>query len=102
MQRTSIQYRYEKFGGIISSQDPPFLAYVDRDYMRQLGLEESTLWDTVDESIGLLSAPTEVHFAITNQCSAGCEHCYMEAGHPDDDEMDTDTFKKALDVLAGM
>jgi radical SAM protein with 4Fe4S-binding SPASM domain len=102
MQRTSMQYRYENFGGIISSQDPPFLAYVDRDYMRQLGLEESTLWDTVDESIDLLSAPTEVHFAITNQCSAGCEHCYMEAGHPDDDEMDTDTFKKALDVLAGM
>jgi hypothetical protein len=38
MKRTSMQYRYENFGGIISSQAPPFLAYVDRNYMRQLGL----------------------------------------------------------------
>ena len=97
-----MQYRYENFGGIISSQNPPFLAYVDRDYMRQLGLEESALWDTTDESIGLLSGPTEVHFAITNRCSAGCDHCYMEAGQADDDEMNTDAFKKALDVLVGM
>jgi len=97
-----MQYRYENFGGIVASHDPPFLAYVDRDYMRQLGLEESPLWDTVDESIGLLSAPTEVHFAITNRCSAGCEHCYMAAGQADDGEMDTRTFKKALDVLSEM
>ena len=97
-----MQYRYENFGGIIAGQAPPFLAYVDRNYMRQLGLEESGLWDTADESIGLLSAPTEVHFAITNRCSVGCDHCYMEAGQADDDELDTDSFKKALDILAEM
>ncbi len=97
-----MQYRYENFGGIIAGQYPPFLAYVDRNYMRQLGLKESTLWDTTDESIGMLSAPTEVHFANTNRCSGGCEHCYMEAGQADDNEMDTDTFKKALDVLSEM
>ena len=97
-----MQYRYENFGGIIAGQAPPFLAYVDRNYMRQLGLKESGLWDTADESIGLLSAPTEVHFAITNRCSVGCDHCYMEAGQADDDELDTDTFKKALDILVEM
>ena len=97
-----MQYRYENFGGIISSQNPPFLAYVDRNYMRQLGLEESSFWDTANESFGLLSAPTEVHFAITNRCSVGCEHCYMDAGQADKDELDTESFKKALDVLAGM
>ncbi|MDH4203710.1 MAG: radical SAM protein [Phycisphaerae bacterium] len=102
MKDGSMQYRYENFGGIIAGQDPPFLAYVDRDYMRQLGLKGSSLWETADESIGLLSAPTEVHFSITNRCSAGCDHCYMEAGQADDNELDTDTFKKALDVLAEM
>lgn len=102
MKRTSMQYRYENFGGIISSQAPPFLAYVDRNYMRQLGLEESSLWDTANESVGLLSAPTEVHFAVTNRCSAGCQHCYMEAGQADDDELDTESFKKALDALSRM
>ena len=100
--QTSMKYRYENFGGIIASQAPPFLAFVDRDYMRQLGLGESTLWDTHDKSIGLLSAPTEVHFAVTNKCSARCPHCYMEAGPKDQAELDTESFKRALDILAEM
>jgi len=97
-----VRYRFENFGGIISSQDPPFLAYVDRHYMRELGSGESPLWDTNDKSIGLLSAPTEVHFAITNRCSAKCRHCYMDADNPDDGELDTESFKRALDILAEM
>jgi radical SAM protein with 4Fe4S-binding SPASM domain len=97
-----IKYRYENFGGIISSENPPFLAFVDRDYMRQLGLEQSSLWDTSNESIGRLSAPTEVHFAITNKCSVGCPHCYMDAGTKDDGELDTASFKRALDILTQM
>ena len=97
-----MKFRYENFGGIIAAQSPPFLAFVDRDYMRNLGLADSVLWDNADESIGLLSGPTEVHFAITNKCSAQCPHCYMGAGHEDDNELDTDSLKLALDVLAGM
>lgn len=97
-----MKYRFENFGGIISSQDPPFLAFVDRDYMRELSLGPSPLWDTADESVGILSAPTEVHFAVTNRCSAGCDHCYMDGGEPDKGELDTRRFKAALDVLARM
>ena len=97
-----INYRFENFGGIVSSEKPPFLAFVDRDYMRELGLEQSDLWNTDDESIGKLTAPTEVHFAITNKCSVGCPHCYMDAGGQDDGELDTASFKRALDVLAEM
>ena len=97
-----MKYRYENFGGIIASQAPPFLAFVDRDYMRELGLEESPLWDMNDKSIGLLSAPTEVHFAITNKCSVGCPHCYMSAGEKDAGQLDTDELKRALDILAEM
>ena len=97
-----MKYRFENFGGIISSENPPFLAFVDRDYMRELGLDNSPLWDTDDESIGPLSAPTEVHFALTNQCSAQCPHCYMAAGEKEQRELDTASFKKALDILAQM
>ena len=93
-------YRFENFGGIIASENPPFLAFVDRNYMRRLGLEESPLWNTSDESVGKLSAPTEVHFAITNKCSVGCPHCYMEAGKVDDGQLNTASLKKALDILA--
>lgn len=96
-----IKYRYENFGGIISSEDPPFLAFVDRDYMLDMGLERSNLWQE-NESIGLLTAPTEVHFAITNKCSVKCSHCYMGSGDIEDNEYDTKNFKKAIDVLSEM
>ena len=99
---TKLKYRFENFGGIISSENPPFLAFVDRNYMRQLGLSQSSIWDTGDETIGRLSAPTEVHFAITNRCSVGCPHCYMGAGKSDDGELDTVSLKRALDILAQM
>ena len=97
-----LKYRFENFGGIISSEEPPFLAFVDRVYMQELGLGPSLLWDTSDQNVGLLSAPTEVHFAITNRCSARCAHCYMDGGDEDREELDTDSFKSALDILADM
>ena len=99
---TKLKYRFENFGGIISSENPPFLAFVDRNYMRQLGLSQSSLWNTSDESVGRLSAPTEVHFAITNRCSVGCPHCYMDTGQQDKGELDTASLKRALDILAQM
>lgn len=95
-------YRFENFGGIISSEDPPFLAFVDRAYMEELGLGPTKMWDTANQSVGQLSAPTEVHFAITNRCSARCAHCYMDGGEADAGELDTQSFKSALDILAEM
>lgn len=95
-----MKYRCENFGGIIASDDPPFLAMVDRTFMKELGVSESARWDVEDESIGRLSAPTEVHLAATMICPAKCEHCYMDAGDAPPEEMDTDTFKRALKTLA--
>lgn len=97
-----MKYRFENFGGIVASEEPAFLAFVDRAYMRELGLGESQLWDMEDETIGVLSAPTEVHFAITNRCSAKCGHCYMGAGEKDEGQLDTESFKHAIDILAQM
>jgi len=96
----TISYRYENFGGIISSQEPPFLAFVDQNYMLDLGLPTSSLWN--DQGISQLSAPTEVHFAVTNRCSVGCQHCYMDGGPKDQGELDNTRFKQALDILAQM
>jgi len=97
-----MRYRHENFGGIVSSEDPPFLAFVDRAFMRKIGAKESPVWETADESIGTLSAPTEVHFACTNRCNANCPHCYMDSGTADQSEMNTDEFKKALEYLSRM
>lgn len=100
--KNKTKYRYENFGGIIANDKPPFLAFVDRTYMNELGLPDSPLWNTNDESIGLLTAPTEVHFAITNKCSVRCPHCYMDGGKNDDGELDTQAMKKALHILSQM
>ncbi len=97
-----MKYRFENFGGIVSTDDPPALAFVDRQFMREMGTGESTRWDTDDESIGVLSAPTEVHLACTNACPVQCPHCYMDSAEPDPNEMDTETFKEALTALAEM
>ncbi|MCU0857751.1 MAG: radical SAM protein [Pontiellaceae bacterium] len=97
-----MNYRFEDFGGIISSTNPPFLAFVDRDYMRSLSLESPEHWPGEQKPVGILSAPTEVHFAATNQCSAGCANCYMDSGRKRANELNTDEFKKAIDLLAGM
>lgn len=102
-----MKHRYETFGGIISSdgdaEHPPFLAFVDRQYMRELGLPASPLWEQgQDGGIGWLSAPTEVHYALTNRCSNGCPHCYMDSGQAPENELDTDGAKRVLDTLAGM
>ncbi len=97
-----MRYRYETFGGIIASEDPPFLAFVDRRFMREQGLDASPLWQGAGEEIGLLSAPTEVHLAATSRCPVRCPHCYMDAGQGSAGEMDTPTFRRALELLADM
>lgn len=95
-----MKYRFESFGGILALENPPMLAHVDRDFMRGLGHGESHLWDKPDA--GLLSAPLEVHFSVTNACSLRCGHCYMDSGEKDAGEMPAEEFRKAVDVLAGM
>jgi radical SAM protein with 4Fe4S-binding SPASM domain len=71
---------------------------VDRAYMEELGLAPSPLWEG-PEDVEILSAPLEVHFAITNKCSGGCHHCYMGSGESEQNELDTEKFKSALNIL---
>ena len=96
-----MRHRFESFGGIIATDDPPLLAFVDRQYMRELGLPPSARWEA-PAGADYLSAPVEVHIACTNRCSQGCSHCYMDSGLEDSRALDTARFKEALDVLADM
>ncbi len=97
-----MRVRFETFGGIVASDTPPFLAFVDRQYLREQGYAPSERWRESDETVDVLSAPVEVHFACTNRCSLGCSHCYMNSGSEDAHTLDTASFKTALDALAGM
>jgi radical SAM protein with 4Fe4S-binding SPASM domain len=91
--------RYESFGGIISCTKPPMLAWVDRDFMRNLGYGRSPLWDTGNAARAYLSAPTEVHLAVTNKCGRGCAGCYMDSHSAAAGELSTAKLKKAFSLL---
>jgi radical SAM protein with 4Fe4S-binding SPASM domain len=93
--------RPESFGGILALDEPPMLVHVDQDFMRSLGHPESPLWVNA-ETTGLLTAPLEVHFSVTNACSQNCGHCYMDSGEQDAGEMSAEDFHRAVDLLAGM
>jgi radical SAM protein with 4Fe4S-binding SPASM domain len=97
---SGMKYRFESFGGVLALESPPMLVHVDRDFMRNLGHEHSTLWEGPE--VGQLSAPLEVHFSVTNACSLGCGHCYMDSGEKDSGEMSAEDFRSAIDLLAGM
>ena len=97
---STMKHRFEAFGGILALDDPPTLVHVDRDFMRGLGLGPSLLWE--EPATPLLSAPLEVHFSVTNACSMGCGHCYMDSGEKDAGELSAEDFRKAVDLLAGM
>lgn len=99
LKKSKFNYRHESFGGIISSEEPPFLAHVDQNFIKDLGLPESSLWSEKSE---LLSAPLEVHFSVTNKCSAGCKTCYTNSLPNDPNELSIEKFKEAIDILSDM
>ncbi|MCU0608433.1 MAG: radical SAM protein [Chitinispirillaceae bacterium] len=88
--------RYESFGGIISCLEPPMLAWVDKEFMRTMGYENSPLWQEKARASTYLSAPTEVHLAVTNRCGRGCEGCYMDSQSAVPGELSTAELKKAF------
>lgn len=103
MQKTSksnkLNFRYESFGGIISSEEPPFLAHVDKDFVKKLGYNDANIWLNNDNQ---LTAPLEVHFSVTNKCTAGCKACYTDSLPCDHNALSQLKFKEAIDILSDM
>jgi len=97
-----IRYRHEQFGGIVATDDPPLLAYVDRDFMREISPGESPLWVGAPDSSSELSAPVEVHFTVTDACPAGCAHCFKSSVRHDGRQMNLEQVRRALRVLGDM
>jgi radical SAM protein with 4Fe4S-binding SPASM domain len=100
---STIRHRFESFGGILALEDPPMLVHVDRDFMRSLGHQACAAWQESEESEPQpLSAPLEVHLSVTNACSQGCGHCYMDSGPSDAGELSSAELRRAIDLLADM
>ncbi|OGS22205.1 MAG: hypothetical protein A2252_12375 [Elusimicrobia bacterium RIFOXYA2_FULL_39_19] len=95
----NLKYRYESYGGIIASDNPPLLAHVDKNYMLELGFKKSVLWKSKRK---FLTAPLEVHLSVTNKCPLKCRSCYMDSGKALKNELSTKEIKKVLDMFAQM
>jgi sulfatase maturation enzyme AslB (radical SAM superfamily) len=50
----------------------------------------------------VMSAPTQVHLAVTNACNFRCGHCFASSGQPYADELTTFEIKRLIDDLAEM
>ena len=97
--RQPLKVRYEPFGGIIALEAPSALVFVDKDYLRSLGYADSPLWDSASTT---LTAPTEVHLALTNRCNRRCAGCYMDSGEPLPGELGPEGMDRVVDHLADM
>lgn len=99
LKSNKFNFRYETFGGIISSEEPPFIAYIDKDFVKNIGYKDSDVWSNNNTH---LSAPLEVHFSVTNKCTAGCKACYTDSLPSDPNALSKEKFKEAIDILSEM
>lgn len=91
------RWRPEPFGGILQTEDPPALVYVDREFFTSLGLQGGRAWQAEDP--GFLSAPTEVHLTLTRRCNAACTGCYTNSTAKGTD-LPTEFWRSVIDRLA--
>ena len=88
------RFRKEKFGWIGSLSEPPLLVYLDRPFHNRDRVGKPRHRE--------LSAPVEVHLALTRRCSMGCDHCYMSSSPLPSRELDTVQMKEVIRTLGSM
>jgi radical SAM protein with 4Fe4S-binding SPASM domain len=86
--------RYESWGAWVKLESTPALVAIDRAAARALGLGGAGAWSGAPR----VSAPLEVHLAVTARCGAGCKGCYLDA-RPDGAEPERESIERSLDAL---
>ncbi|MGH7329853.1 MAG: radical SAM protein, partial [Polyangiaceae bacterium] len=94
--------RFEKWGAwakLESEIDTPIgkraaIVGLDRQSVRALGLDGGDAW----RDDAPVSAPIEAHVAVTSQCGAGCEGCYLDA-RPDGAHVPRQDLMRTFDAL---
>ena len=89
--------RPETFGAVVQGENPPGRVFVDSETAGLLGVNERP--SGVPDNA--LSAPTEVHVALTHKCPVQCSGCYLDAS-PSGEEAKLAALKIDLDALAEM
>jgi radical SAM protein with 4Fe4S-binding SPASM domain len=86
--------RYESWGAWVKLESTAAVVAIDREAVRALGLDGGSAWSPGPR----VSAPIEVHLAVTARCGAGCKGCYLDA-QPDGVEPGRDALESSLDGM---
>jgi radical SAM protein with 4Fe4S-binding SPASM domain len=99
-----LRVRFEPFGGIVATEDPPGLFWVDRDFLRKRGFDGGPAWEgTLGTRRSLLAptAPVEIEVAVTSRCNLACACCYTSSG-PNGRDVPAKALARALREAAGI
>ncbi|MCB9665739.1 MAG: radical SAM protein [Alphaproteobacteria bacterium] len=91
--------RLEPDGGVIAWHDPPALLFVDGPTAQAAIARGAPLVGGAPAPAGALTAPTEVHVAVTERCPVRCTACYLDAG-PDRADPPREALDDDLETLA--
>jgi radical SAM protein with 4Fe4S-binding SPASM domain len=86
--------RYEPWGAWVKLETEAAIVALDREGVRALGLDGGRVWRET-----AVSAPIEVHLAVTARCGAGCKGCYLDV-KPDGIEPPREAIERELDAAA--
>ncbi len=86
--------RYEPWGAWVKLETEAAIVALDRSGVRALGLDGGEAWRAP-----FVSAPIEVHIAVTARCGAGCKGCYLDV-RPDGVEPPREAIERELDAAA--
>lgn len=75
-----VRVRREADGALIAWPEPPALLQVDDEAADAALRAGARLVTSPPAPPGALSAPTEVHLAVTDRCPVACTGCYLSAG----------------------
>jgi radical SAM protein with 4Fe4S-binding SPASM domain len=93
--------RREDFGAIVAWPDPAALVEL-AGAAAAAALASGDPAGAGDAVPGALSAPTEVHLAVTSRCPVKCTGCYLDAGPDRESDPDLDALRADLERLAAM
>jgi len=94
-----VKKRREYSGGIIFSEKPAFVAYINREYADSYQIKET---EGAILTKDIFSSPLDVHLSITTKCNMYCKGCYKIRKGEEEIDISFEKAKSVIDKLADM
>ena len=97
--KTIRKVRPESFGGLVFSEKPGYVAYLNKPTAKLMGIKND---DNIALPEGVFSFPMDAHFALTTRCNLFCKGCYTTTVADKKCDMDFEKAKRIIDNLSKM